>query len=222
MPLEKQRKLKKLYPADGYNFVSLEELHFYYWLQEAIKLNLFSPNFTYQPEPFILTDPVKLDDIKFKNGKGKLVQVSLLKAHTYQPDFHLHLGENFYRLPHGLTILIDGLIIASLDYIKDHYKKLSIYVDVKGSFNQNDAYRRFSIDQKLMYEKHKILVYKIIPQQFFLKTWCPALCLYQKRDPTKRVMAYEKCKTLAERLKEKNYFISQTNLTNSQTSIKFE
>lgn len=216
-----ERIEKKVYPCDGFVFISKEELHFYHWIKEAQQLNIIAPvPITYQPDPFILTDKQTYNIAK-TNRKGlvKFEERVLFKQHTYQPDFVLYPGENYNRLR------LDWIIgfTENKEIIKHAIYGKPIFIDVKGAYNQNDAYRRFSIDQKLMLLRYDVIVQKVIPQDFFLKTWAPipAAFIANRKKPT-RSAAYEKCKLVNERMTEERFFRSEAEikqLTNSKTYL---
>lgn len=103
-------------------------------------------DFFYQPHTFILSKKVT-----YMSGKK---EKTLFQDHVYSPDF---------------------LIIWEPEYTKfrDEFKvpfgdeENMVYVDVKGSFNRNQ--RSFSIDQKWVYQKEKLYIYKLEPKKFFKK-----------------------------------------------------
>jgi len=77
-------------------------------------------------------------------------------------------------------------------------------VDVKGSYSQNDAWRRFSIDQKWVYQKFGVYVNKIIPHPaidkkgkprpvsaLFVKTFVPARFTLTDKSMQSRKIKYE-------------------------------
>jgi hypothetical protein len=77
-------------------------------------------------------------------------------------------------------------------------------IDVKGNFNQNDAWRRFSIDQKWVYQKYNIHVNKIIPMPritkkgkaspasaLFMKTFLPQRILYTDKSLKERKINFK-------------------------------
>jgi len=60
---------------------SQEEVDFKSWCEEAVGLSVLN-DFKYQPESFVLFDPVKYVDVEGK-------QRSLYREHQYSPDFLL-------------------------------------------------------------------------------------------------------------------------------------
>ena len=58
-----------------------------------------------------------------------------------------------------------------------------VWVDIKGAFNRNGGDRIFSVHQKLVYEKFKIFIHKIVPKDFFTQLGIAKGCL---KTPTGR------------------------------------
>lgn len=147
---------------------SIEEVETYKWLLLALKLGIIT-DFKYQPERFTLSEP-----IKYTNSKGK--QKSLFQEHVYSPDFLITINPN-------CDILLDEFKV-----LKDN----QIYIDVKGEFARNDGGRAFSLNQKWMYQKYGLYIYKLIPKKFFLKMGIPEELRYtnKTRKPSKKFAGY--------------------------------
>lgn len=152
-----------------YIFVdSVEEVETYKWLLFALKMNIIT-DFKYQPCSFILSEP-----IKYINSKGK--QKSLFQEHIYSPDFVINVNPQ-------CNILLDEFKV-----LKDN----QIFVDVKGEFSRNDGGRSFSLNQKWMYQKYGLYIYKLIPKKFFLKMGIPDELRYtiKTRKPSKKFAGF--------------------------------
>ena len=54
--------------------------------------------------------------------------------------------------------------------------KMTLVVDVKGTFMSNDGGRSFSINQKLMMAVHNVYVSKFVPKVAFKKLGVPKRC----------------------------------------------
>lgn len=158
---------------------STEELHFSHWIDDCLVRSFFDWS-EYQPKPFILSEPVWL-----YSGTGK--KIHIYREHSYQPDFKIKYNETsvrlFDRVFKGMTLQPDN------DFI---------YVDVKGEFvgYANTSGITFPLNQKWMFQKFGIIVYKVIPKKFFLKTWVPEQAAY-KRGGLRR-KPYEKCRLINE------------------------
>ena len=147
-------------------YASDEERYFSWWLDEVLEAG-FINRVKYQPKPFVITESVKYRWFKQLKSKQKAIDSELFRKHEYQADW-LIIWENkakdlFFGYLNDLT-----LEAKKEDYpFLAHYNKATHYyysiVDVKGTFNQNDAYRRFSIDQKLVWDKYQKYIQKIIP-----------------------------------------------------------
>ena len=188
------------------DFASKEEEYFYWWLDELIERNIVAA-FKYQPKPFILSDPVSISYQKQLKTKVKTVDISFLQDHTYQADFLFYWNPEYHgRIFIGYEDLLDCHInkyplIANFSNQKKCYYSV---VDVKGTYNQNDAWRRFSIEQKWVFQKYGIYVQKIIthPQvtkegkmipttALFPNTFVPKRFLLTDKSEAKRKINYD-------------------------------
>ena len=146
-------------------FDSKEEEYFYLWIMELVARGIITGH-QYQPKPFMLSDQVDMTIHKRLKTKIKEQKQKLLAPHQYQADFLL-----WWNIKAKDRIFIDheDIINGSIKnypFVANYSDKKRMYfsvVDVKGNFNQNDAWRRFSIDQKWVFQKTGIFVQKIIP-----------------------------------------------------------
>lgn len=169
---------------NGMEFDSKEELQFYYWLEEALANNLVKA-FTYQPSEFYLSDKLTINrTVESKKGKIKEKEFSLLQPHIYTADFKIIFTDTFLNQ------------IKNTDAEK-YFKyilttNMDVFFDIKGSFNRNGGDRVFSVNQKWVYQKYNIFIYKIVPEELFKITWCPEKC----RLTDKKKLVIEKFKDL--------------------------
>ena len=161
-------------------FPSLEELDFYYWCEEALSVSLISA-FVYQPESFILSRSCSVEKEKQLKTKTKKVKVNLMREHKYTPDFKI--TRNF-----------NGTFCAILSDINDTG---FYYIDTKGEYARNNGHRIFTLNQKWVWQKHGIYINKVVPKEFFQKTWVPERSRYTHSKGLKRAGFYD-LKTLAE------------------------
>lgn len=149
-------------PSVEYNsitFPSYEEYTMYLWLEEA-KKHCIIESFEHQPPEYILSTAKSYKKLNTKlKTKIAYVDRELLKKHRYTADFKLVSN---YALP----------------FSKEFQNMGEIVVDTKGSFQQYDGARSFSINQKWMLEKFGIYVHQVIPQEFFQKTFVPERARY--------------------------------------------
>lgn len=139
---------------------SNEEADFLKWLCEAFSKGVIK-GFAYQPETFILSEPVSYSSAV--TGKIK----TLLREHAYSPDFYVLA--DCKKFPELAEAFKKGTETP------DFYVK-KFWIDVKGAFARNDGGRSFSINQKWLYEARLIYVYKLVPKDFFLKFGLPKEC----------------------------------------------
>lgn len=157
---------------------SPEELEFFHWISEARDLGLvtginYHPCFFQLSEGLVLTKTVRLKTkIKEKTHR-------VLHPHTYSPDFWIDVSEEFEV------------------WLRDHAGIFpcqggtgkGIYLEVKGTWLQND---RFPLNQKWVWERCGILVNKVVPKEFFKKTWVPEECLYTPKRKEPRTQWFTK------------------------------
>lgn len=137
------------------NVDSQEEQEFVRWLNVACDMNIIN-DFVYQPPSLKLSDGESYIDC---DGKIR----SLFREHVYTPDFLLYVnGEK------GKSLMKEFKLSESIKSRPDK-NIFAYYIDVKGTFTANDGGRSFSINQKWLFSKFKIYVYKLVPKDFFKK-----------------------------------------------------
>jgi hypothetical protein len=147
------------------NFDSKEEEYFYWWILELKDKGIIE-SFKYQPKSFELSSDIKVSYKEKLKTKTNVKSQSLLSGHQYKADFLIYWNKDYK----------DKIFVDYNDIMEQSFKKYPIVVnyseksncyfsvvDVKGNFNQNDAWRRFSIDQKWVFQNHSIFVQKIVP-----------------------------------------------------------
>jgi len=190
--------------------ISAEERAFYYWLLEAKAYGLVI-DFEHQPKSFELSPKETIKQHKpMKRVDDKILDAHLLNPHKYTADYKIWFTEkalpfladtyNLVRQNSKAVILVDSDLVA--------------YVDTKGGFNANGSLREFSINQKWVYNIHRVFVNKIemsiskkrVKHSFLGKTWVPEdIECDLVRTPAQRI--YKKLhftrKTVVEYLEEK-------------------
>ena len=153
---------------------SNEEWYFYSWLIECKKLGIVL-DYEYQPKEFLLTEKFKYVPA-FGNPKKK--EKHLLADHVYTADFRIVFNKLYgEKLSEYFKIPIEA-IDANGDAV--------VFVDVKGGFMMHGSDRTFSIHQKMMWDKYKIYVQKIVPEDLFKKLGTPDAAKYtiKTKKPT--------------------------------------
>ena len=148
---------------DNVVYDSDEELSFRHWLCEALEHG-FIDGFYHHPDSFPLTPSFKgtLREPKtLKSGK-KNYTANIFRPHGYRPDFLINPNDKFFTLDTDIKKFIT----------KDKEKDL-IYVDTKGGFQRNGGDRSFKINCKLVMEKYNVHIHKVMPDEFFIKTFVP-------------------------------------------------
>lgn len=169
---------KKVY-YKNIEFDSTEEIYFYMWCEEAKKAGYLT-DFRYHDkgDVFKLIDSQKMDCPKELRKQGFLT----LSACHYELDFMLFPSDKLNELAHGLVESTYGVYVTPC-----------ILVDVKG-WTSGKNEREFKIKQKLMLERKRLLVNRVIPWQFFEMTWIPERAGIGKRGG--RLKNYKTQKTL--------------------------
>lgn len=204
--------MQKFTPSD-----SSEEMYFVWYLEE-LKKHGFIKNFKYQPKPFLLSEEVKAKRIVQLKTKTSYKEYTFLRPHSYQADYLIQWDNKGYGI---FFHYLDDILSGNTDKRHDdifflaqarNYGAFSV-VDVKGEYSQNDAFRRFSIEQKLVFQKFGIYVQKVIPatkvnkdgkvvtpSALFNRTFTPERYLFTDQGKKVRKITYE-VKTLNQFLK---------------------
>lgn len=153
---------------------SNEEIDTLEWLIEARSNNIII-DFEYQPKAFILFDAVKFNTVENKSR-------TLFREHIYTADFMITFNAK------------DNISLAKefkLSYDSLQKDSVNVYIDVKGTFNKTE--RAFGLNQKWLYQKYGIYVYKLIPKNFFKLFGCPTNCFVtnKKKQPRKMFQGYQ-------------------------------
>jgi hypothetical protein len=145
---------------------SKEEMYFSWYIKELQEQNLIE-KVTYQPKPFIVTEPLLARQVIQGPRKAKIRSVAILDSYEYQADFMFYWkqgSENILFKP--LEEILSGTEqrYSQYPFIANKAKSGRFYsvIDVKGVFNQHDAHRRFARDQKVVYAKFGVYVQKIV------------------------------------------------------------
>lgn len=143
---------------------SMEEWQVYNWVLELYELGVIK-SYEYQPTEFQLT-PKYTFVPAFNNSKKK--SKTLLQPHIYTADFKLIFDEQYGEL-------LSKYFKISNEMIQDEV--ITLYLDIKGTFQKNGGARTFSINQKLVFEKYGVYVQKTVPQDLFAVLGVPVRCL---------------------------------------------
>ena len=161
-------------------YASKEEEYFHWYLQELIDAG-YVDRIKYQPKPFPLSEKVQFIYQKQLKTKIKSIPKTLFREHSYQADFLIGWNQKaeqifFFDIEGGnplKCIFLDPYNYPFMSYYREYNTEHRSIVDVKGTFNQNDAWRRFSIEQKWVWQKFEMYVQKIIPIKLFKSTFTP-------------------------------------------------
>ena len=177
----------KKHEYKGVQYDSSEEVEFVMWLEEA-QDNGFVGSWMYHPNKYEITPKQMATRLVELKTKTKTVEKTLLRPHTYEPDFLIFVnGKRWLHIAKHTKLLKTSV---------------GCFVDVKGTFDRNKSNTIFSINQKLMYDKYHIYVNKVVPAKLFRQTFVPKGCAYMKN---RKVLAmrkpYKDCVFIEEFLK---------------------
>ena len=173
----KNRNAKQIpFDIDGKTYMldSQEEWCMFNWIKEMKERGLLL-DYVYQPPHWELTpkfdyEPFPPVDVKKRGGKVERKMKFLMHPHVYTADFTLTFDARNLKLMGYLGQVFK----LRCDDVKDG--KLTLVVDVKGTFMSNDGGRSFSINQKLMMSVHNVYVSKFVPKVAFKKLGVPKRC----------------------------------------------
>jgi len=172
-------------------FDSKEETYFAWYLHE-LKEAGFILRWKYQPKPFKLADSVKYSfKIKLKT-KTKTIKKTLLKPHQYQADFLIVWSDKavniFFKNPSDYGDPMKLPFVAR--YVDLGLECWQSIIDVKGTFNRNESWTKFSVAQKWVWQKYQIYIQKVIPGMMFKETFTPKRYLFTDKKVRRRRFNY--------------------------------
>lgn len=164
---------------------SNEEWYAFAWAVELVEMGL-AKDFEYQPPTFDLSPKFVYVPYVFP-GKKRPKEKFLFHPHVYTADFRI-------------TVFLDTE--KAVDYFSQAFKideksvrtddetgkpVADIWLDVKGTWIRKGE--SFSINQKLVFEKHGIYINKFIPKQAFAKLGCPKMAVQTPAGNASKVFA---------------------------------
>ena len=164
----------RIHGIDSVEIDSNEEYYVFNWVMDAHDLKIVK-EFEYQPKEFLLTEKFKYVPA-FGNPKQK--EKHLLADHVYTADFKITFDKQFgEKLSEYFKIPIEAI---------DANGNAVVYMDVKGGFNKFGGDRNFSIHQKMVWDKYRIYVQKVVPEEMFKKLGVPEAAKYtiKTKKPT--------------------------------------
>lgn len=149
-------KLKK---EKSHGFDSDEELYFS-WYCEELKQSGIITEYIYQPESYVLSEPIKVEYEKPLKTKSKTVSVTIMQGHSYTADFKLVWSDDV----RGVFFEPFTSYIKNAPFIanQDQFGKWYSVADVKPFFDKNNMTRAFIINQKWLMQKFNVFCQKII------------------------------------------------------------
>lgn len=172
---------------NGIEFDSNEEVEFYQWLEEAKEAKLIS-DFKFHPKTFTLAPAAVFHVRQQLPTKTKIVSRHLLQDCCYTPDFMFTATPDLQRVDHRL-------------FSPDNTE---YWIDVKGKFSIHNDEAKFSVIKKWMYQRYEIFINKVIPVEFFEKTFVPRQATRTKQTGKLR-SCYVHCRKVYEVPRERRF-----------------
>ncbi len=156
-------------------YESDEERYVLYYLFELLDAGIIVS--IERAKSFNLSDKIMINYQEEKKLKTKTnileKHFNLLREHIYTPDYKvvwscMSLSHKFL---HPIWQCTKPTSPFFSNIVEDEL--LSTYIEVKPQFDQNNMERLFKVSQKWMYDKYKIFINLIIPQDLFKETFTP-------------------------------------------------
>jgi hypothetical protein len=153
----------------GIEYDSLEELAMLQWLYE-LKNEGYIQSIR-RATSYLLSNSLVHDYAQQLKTKSKPVQQTLLHGHSYTPEFHV------IWTPQGADIFL-WYIGSPHKFDKTFIGYMTIstsecIVEVKPVWDQNNMERLFKLNQKWMWDRHRVFVNLVKPQELFARTFTP-------------------------------------------------
>jgi hypothetical protein len=180
--------MNNFYQALSPTFDSQEEGLFWLYLNE-LKENGYIDSFTFHPDPYVLSEPVKYEWEQKLKTKTIIKSSVLLNGHIYTPDFVVIWNKKakdiFYINCNS------GRNLKNVPFITNG---ISSVIEVKPAWDAQNMSRLWTINAKWVWEKYHIYVQKIVPiapnsNCLFAKTFVPQLALLTEK--TKKPKSYK-------------------------------
>lgn len=156
---------------------SNEEIYISWYFDELIKIGV-AISAEYQPVSFVLSEAVSSTHIKpMKRVEDKVVSETILNGHLYTADVLVYWDKKYkgviFDTIEGESKFRENSSMSKFVAQKDNKGEYFSVIEVKPSFDQNNMTRLAIINQKWVWEKHKVFVNIIIPDKIFKQTFAP-------------------------------------------------
>lgn len=157
----------------GIEYDSLGELAILQWLYELKNIGYIKT--IKRADSYLLCDTLTNNYAQQRKGvTSKPMEQNLLRGHSYTPEFEVIWNsqkcKDFVWI-FGTRTKFDKTLIGH--YVKEVLNEIVTVIEVKPSFDQNNMERLFKLNQKWMWDKHKIFVNLIKVNELFPVTFTP-------------------------------------------------
>ena len=200
----KQGRKSKFFWSDnkGLIFDSKGEAYFYLWINEMVDAK-YIKSFTLQPEPFVLSEPIKRTYIKQLKTKTKLVEEHVESSQIYTADYKIEWEQKAFD--DNLVIEFDSQIKKQAHHVFT-FSGVS-YIELKPDsmglkyFDSENMVRLFRSKSKSVFEKFHVYINLLFHNKHFSNTFVPKRYLTGDKSMKERLIKY-KIRTLEEFTKE--------------------
>ena len=166
-------------------YASNEE-KFFSWYLDELKESGYIISYESQPESFLLSVPLFYEFDKQLKTKTKIIVKKHIPEHVYTADFRIEWAENArYVFLHSFG---DRVNLKKVPFLAE--KRIS-YIEVKPDYDVHNMQREFSINQKWVWQIHKVYVQKVIVsvklQYLFAQTFTPNKFLFTPTGKIKKL-----------------------------------
>lgn len=193
--------------------INANETYFEWWLDELKNKGLVL-NYMREPSEFLLFEPLEIGFEKELKTKKKEMSFNLFREMVYTPDYFVRFDISMKKM---FGFVENNYLINSVDRSKvlgytTEYDEfgINVYFDCKPTpqaerfSNSVGSSRDFKFNKRLLYEKHNLIVNKVIPcgmaNSLFCKTFLPVRYRFtDKSGVLRKLKSYDaKANTLEE------------------------
>lgn len=182
------KKNKKEIILNGEIFDSRDELFFYQWLLELQKHGVVNGVICHPNLPELLP-AVKIKCAKMDKKVVKVTEMTLTRPATYTPDFLIYWCDGFrsiiYEIHNELNIMKYPTFFANKNKFSFDFTLIDCKPNVSDTFLKYGSSRVLSLQQKILYNKHKLFVQKIHVFELFEATFWPVDLLIRRQKTAK-------------------------------------
>jgi len=173
-------------------FGSEGEAYIYLWLKELESKGYISM-IVLQPEPFLLSDPIKRTYIKYLKTKTKIVEEHVESSQIYTPDFEVKWTQKAFK--HNIVIDFNSDVKKEPHHIFAFGNTSFIEAKPDSSdlsvSDEKNMVRLFRSKQKSVYEKYKVYINLMFHNRTFSESFMPFRYAFSNKTMVSRTVRYK-------------------------------